>query len=598
MLALLIVLAFTLAGTTASGQASRHKPNILVLLADDMGVDDFGALNPQLATPRLDELAEASVRFEQFYVNAVCAPTRASLLTGRHFLRTGVSHVHGGKDFVHRGETLLPQALKENGYATGMWGKWHSGHSPGYYPWERGFDEAYMADLYKHEQSRGLLNGQAVTHSGWADEVVADYAIDFLQRHRDTAFFAFLSFLSPHTPIRAPESYVAKHLAAGRGLNQAALYGMLEHLDHQIGRVLDALGELGLAENTVVVFLSDNGPQILTGFLSPEERQARYASGWRGHKGDLWENGVKSPLFIRWPGKLDPARRAQLANVTDLYATLVALAGGQYPEGQLPLDGQSLLPYLWNDGLERPAKAVFDYVHRGWIPSDDVPYTLDGLYQEYDPVQKDTLRWEQQILSVRRGDFKFVLNPPGGGAQALFDLRQDPKEQRDVAAAHPLIAEEMRELLAQWFEQVLAEEHAFQRPVFQIGGGGYADYPVLGKAPLRISPGLRNTVTGLKYWPADGGWAEYALYVGKAGRYHLQAEYDLGDCPEPPVLTVIVGEQQKSRQLAVGRQADLGTLYLPEGPQNLRIELSYPEGEAPCERLLEGFRVLRFSKTG
>lgn len=591
-----VLLAFALALPGGAKIPDSLRPNILLLLADDMGVDDLGAINPQLTTPRLDELAGASASFEQFYVNAVCAPTRASLLTGRHFLRTGVSHVHGGKDFVHRGETLLPQALKENGYATGMWGKWHSGHSPGYYPWERGFDEAYMADLYKHEQSKGLLNGRAVAHAEWANEVVADYAIDFLQRQRDTAFFAFLSFLSPHTPIRAPEAYITKHLAAGRSPNQAVLYGMLEHLDHQIGRVLDALAELGLAENTIVIFLSDNGPQILTGFLSPEERQARYASGLRGHKGDLWENGVKSPLFVRWPEQVEPAKRAQLADVTDLYPTLVELAGGQYPAGQLPLDGQSLLPYLWNDGLERPAKTVFDYAHRGWIPSDDVPYTLDGLYREYDPVQKDTLSWANQILSLRRGDFKFVLNPPGGGAQALYDVRQDPKEQRDLVAAHPLIAKDMHRLLAQRFADVQAEAHAFQVPAFQIGGAEHEEYPLFGKAPQRISAGLRNTVTGLKYWPSSGGFAEYELYVAEAGRYHLQVEYDLGDCPEPPLLTASIGEQQTGRQLALGRQADLGTLSLAEGLHRLRIQVQYPGDEAACERLLESFRVLWFRR--
>lgn len=570
------------------------KPNILIILADDMGVDDFGSINPQLATPRLDGLAKESLAFKQFYVNAVCAPTRASLLTGRHFLRTGVSHVHGGKDFVHKNETLLPQALKINGYATGIWGKWHSGHSPGYYPWERGFDEAYMADLYKHEQSRGLLNGRAVTHTGWADEVVADYAIDFMQRHRDTAFFAFLSFLSPHTPIRAPEPYVAKHLAAGRSPNQAALYGMIEHLDHQIGRVLDALEELGLAGNTIVLFLSDNGPQVLTGFLTLKERQERYAGGLRGHKGDLWENGVKSPLFVRWQGQFGPAKRMQPADVTDLYPTLVELAGGQYPVGQLPLDGSSLLPYLRDDSL-RPSKTIFDYVHRGWIPSDDVPYTLDGLYREYDPVQKDTLHWERQVLSVRRGDFKFVLNPPGGGAQALFDIRQDPMEQRDVAAAYPVIAGEMRQMLKQWFTDVRAEEHAFQMPVFQIGGAGYEEYPVFGKAPQRISAGLRNTVTALKYWPAGGGFAEYGLHVAEAGRYRLQAEYESGDCPTPPAMSAFIGEQKLSIQLGDGGQADLGILDLPPGPQRLRIEIQPSVGEAPCTMLLKSLRILRFT---
>lgn len=562
-----------------------------------MGTDDFGSVNLKIATPRLDALAKASLDFEQFYVHAVCAPTRASLLTGRHFLRTGVSHVHGGKDFIHQGETLLPKTLKINGYTTGMWGKWHSGHSPGYYPWERGFDEAYMADLYRHEQSRGLLNGRNVTHTGWADEVVADYAIDFMKRNRDTAFFAFLSFLSPHTPIRASEPYVAKHLNTGQSPNQAALYGMIEHLDHQVGRVLDALEELGLADNTIVLFLSDNGPQILTGFLTPEERQERYAGGLRGHKGDLWENGVKSPLLIRWPGHFGPAKRAQLADVTDLYPTLVELAGGQYPDRQLPLDGLSLVRYLQDDSLERPGKIVFDYAHRGWIPSDDMPYSLDGLYQEYDPVQKDTLRWQNQILSVRLGDFKLILNPPGGGEQALFDIRQDPTEKQDITATSPATARAMRSMLKHWFKGIMAEVHAFQMPVFQIGGADYDEYPVLGKAPQCISPGLRNTVTGLKYWPGGGGFAEYNLDVLKAGHYSLLVEYDLGDCPELPLLTVTVGGQQTGRQLSAGKQVDLGTLFLPKGPQRLRIEVQYPKDDPPCERLLESFRMVRFRIT-
>jgi hypothetical protein len=276
---------------------------------------------------------------------------------------------------------------------------------------------------------------------------------------------------------------------------------------------------------------------------------------------------------------------------------LVELAGGQYPEGQLPLDGHSLLPYLYGDRLERPGKVVFDYAHRGWIPSDDVPYTLDGLYREYDPVQKDTLDWAHQILSVRQGDYKLVLNPPGGGAQALFDLRLDPREQQDLAAAHPLIAAELRQLLERWFAEVLDEAHAFQMPVFQIGSLGYDAYPVLGKAPQRISPGLRNTVTGLKYWPADGGFAEYGLFVAEAGPYRLEAKYDPGDCSGLSVLTAAVGSQQITAQLEEEGQITLGTLPLAAGRQRLRIEVHRIGGEASCERLLGSFKTVLFSKT-
>ena len=163
-----------------SGSVANSKPNIILIQADDLGWDDLAVHGNQFVdTPALDKLAAEGIQFKQFYVNSVCAPTRASLLTGRHFLRTGVSHVHGGKDFVNLNETLLSETLKINGYRTGMWGKWHSGKTNGYFPWQRGFDEAYMAQLYKHENSEGLLNGKTVQHQKWASEVITDYAIDF-----------------------------------------------------------------------------------------------------------------------------------------------------------------------------------------------------------------------------------------------------------------------------------------------------------------------------------------------------------------------------------------------------------------------------------
>ena len=158
-----------------TGCANHQKPNIILIQADDLGFCDLAIHGNTFAeTPALDNLAKNGMQFSNFYVNSVCAPTRASLLTGRHFLRTGVSHVHGGKDFIHLEETLLPEALKENGYVTGMWGKWHSGKTAGYFPWQRGFDEAYMAQLYKHENSRGYLNGELVEHQKWASEVITD----------------------------------------------------------------------------------------------------------------------------------------------------------------------------------------------------------------------------------------------------------------------------------------------------------------------------------------------------------------------------------------------------------------------------------------
>ena len=194
------------------------RPNILLITADDLGYDDLSIhQNPIVTTPNLDKLAQQSVQFSDFSVTPVCSTTRASLLTGRHFYKTGVSGVHGGRDYMSRSETLISQMLKQNGYNTGLWGKWHIGKSEGYYPWDRGFDEAYYAELYRHQNSFGFLNAKKVEHQKWVSEVVSDYAIDFMQKsqQQQQPFFAYVSFLAPHEPWLAPDKFVTPYLEQG-----------------------------------------------------------------------------------------------------------------------------------------------------------------------------------------------------------------------------------------------------------------------------------------------------------------------------------------------------------------------------------------------
>ncbi len=201
-------------------------PNFVIVLFDDLGWDDLGFHgNRIIETPNLDAFAAQSARYSDFYVNPVCAASRASLLTGRFFLKTGVSHVHGGKDFMSADETTIAQVLQQNGYATDMWGKWHNGTGERYDPWQRGFDEAFAARLYKHRNAEGLLNGQPVFTEKWADELIVDYTIDFMERNRHNPFFGFVSLLSPHTPLVAPEAVVQKYLDKGLSKNLAIYDG-------------------------------------------------------------------------------------------------------------------------------------------------------------------------------------------------------------------------------------------------------------------------------------------------------------------------------------------------------------------------------------
>ncbi len=580
-------------------QLEEKPPNIILILADDLGVDDLGIKNSAINTPYLNQLSKEALSFEQFYVNTVCAPSRASLLTGRHFLRTGVSHVHGGKDFIHLDETLLPQTLKLNGYTTGMWGKWHSGHSIGYFPWERGFDEAYMADLYNHANSSGLYNGIRANHEKWSDEVIIDYAIDFVSKNKDAPFFAFIPSLTPHTPIKAPQKIIDNYVTQGYSKNLSALYAMIEFMDSQLGRLFNHLDSLGISDNTIIIFLSDNGPQISTGFLTKEERQERYVSNLKGHKGDIWENGVRSPLFIKWPKKLNPQTVKNISNITDLYPTLIDLAGGNYPKNQLALDGKSLAPLIMGEGCLSKAY-IFDFAHYGWAPSDEIPYTLEGMKNEYAPFPGDTISFGNQILSIRDEQFKFMHNPQSQEEYnfkekgfLLFDLSLDPTEDVDVSNDYPDKIALYKELLKDWFYDIKASPHLFARPIFKIDSSSTQEGKIWTNGAVANSGDLTNSALELKNWKHKS-WATYNVEFLTGGTFYPEFKYQKSLCSCPVKMRITMGDI-----IWEGNLNDAHTcskpLKIDKGSYLLKIETTkYPDCD--CDILLDALRNMTFQK--
>lgn len=493
-----LVMVMITACTGEEASLSGSRPNIVLIMADDLGFSDLGVHgNTLVETPRLDHLASESVQFSQFYVTPVCATTRASLLTGRHFLRTGVSHVHGGKDFLHLDEITMADALKRQGYATGMWGKWHSGKTPGYYPWERGFDEAFMAKLYEHKDNMGLMNGAKVATSGWLSEVITDYAIDFIKRKQDQPFFAYLPFLSCHSPLKAPESYISKYREKGLSENLSTLYGMVDQMDENVGRLLDALDEMQLSENTIVIFLSDNGPAVINNLLSDEDRRIRYVNGLRGHKGNIWENGIKSPLFVRWKGSCKPTMVHRLAGVSDLFPTLLELAGS---------------------GVQDHANNLDEY--RPWKYSGG-----------------DKLLYENQIIGIRNERYKLLLNPgetdgcinPDAGGYVLIDLKNDPAEKENLAAIEPEQLREMEASLELLYEDIYGSEHAFEMPVFKIGSKEAYAYPVLAYAPRTSSAGVKGASGYITNFTMPGDSSSYSIELEEEGSYGLEINYHYTD---------------------------------------------------------------------
>lgn len=512
---------------------NSKKPNIILLMADDLGFDDLGINdNSLIETPNLDQLAMASAQFSNFSVNAVCAPTRASLLTGRHFLRTGVSHVHGGKDYINLNETLISEELKKMGYATGMWGKWHSGNTIGYRPWERGFDEAYMAKLYEHDNANGILNGSPIKHKGWTDSLVVDYALKFIKKTKSKPFFAYIPFLAPHIPLNAPERDRLKYEYKGLSSNFSKLYGMIGQLDRQIGRLMDELNNMQLLENTVVIFMSDNGPQFLDGSLTIEEMAQRNFSNRKGHKGNLWENGVKSPLFFMWKDHIAPNKLQRHTHVVDLFPTIMDLAGASInTDRKFKLDGRSLLPNMLECGEADKERPIFDFASLGWAPSKKNPYSLDGLPNEYKPLAKKDIEWETKTVSVKKGNYKLIQNPKNvdgypelGKKFVLYNLYKDPEERIDISDKNTEEVHEMKTMIVKWQESIVKEPHAFASPIFIIEPDVLSTINATGVA--RHSEEIKNTVLELKGWKTSGNWAEFNIEVKKEGDYELILDYD------------------------------------------------------------------------
>ena len=496
------------------------------MLADDMGYDDMSLRgNTITSTPNLDKLAQDATSFENFYVHSVSAPTRASLLTGRHFLRTGVSGVHAGRDFMNLDEVTIAQAFKQAGYATGMWGKWHSGKSAGYYPWERGFDEAFMASLYHYENNDGLLNGVKHETKGWVDAVIADMAVSFMTRNKEKPFFAYIPFLSPHGKWKAPEEYIQRKMAQGQSRNLAVLTGMIEHLDDQVGKVISAVETEGLLDNTIIIFLCDNGPinSHDKNGLSDEEWALRNPSQYRGNKGQNFENGIHSPLFIYWKGHYEGAANHSLLQVIDIFPTVCDIAGIKIPEAAKRLDGISFKPILEHPKSNITNRTIFI---SQWTPFWEY-HDASGAAQSMalTPERRASIDPTIQMIGLRNKQYKMLYNMWGEDTIALWNIEDDYKETTNLylkgTAQDKALATQYRNQVVDWYKEILENDLSYQMPTFLIGKGANDKDIIFCYAPYDISEGLTNNNHDIKGFDERGEWAHYKIQVLRNGTYSI-----------------------------------------------------------------------------
>jgi len=434
--------------TTKAIPKAAQKPNILLILVDDLGYGDLSAYGAtDLKTPNIDRLVRAGMRFDQFYANCpVCSPTRASLLTGRYPDLVGVpgvirTHINENFGYLSQQAVLLPRMLKKANYHTAIIGKWHLGLESPNTPNERGFDHFHgflgdmMEDYYTHRREGHnymRLNEKEIDPKGHATDLFTQWAIDYIHEREksDQPFFLYLAYNAPHTPIQPPPEWVERVKAREKNIGEkrAKLVALIEHLDDGIGKVMAALKKSGKAENTLVIFTSDNGGLLRVGANN---------GPLNGGKQQMYEGGIRVPMCAVWPGHIKPGTKSnRIALTMDLFPTICDVAGVPVDH---EIDGVSILPNL--SGKNQPE---LDNRYLFWVRREGWHY---GGYAYY---------------AVRHGDWKLLQNSPFEPLK-LYNLKDDPQEKHPIESNKKL------------YDQLFA---ALRNHIIKAGAVPWEKYPV------------------------------------------------------------------------------------------------------------------------
>ncbi len=456
---LLIAITVTLVPQLAGGNQSLRaeslagtRPNIILVMTDDQGMGDLSCLgNPVLETPNLDRFYQLSTRFTEFHVSPTCAPTRSSIFSGRHEFRNGVTHTIKERERMALSTTTFPQLLRKAGYATGIFGKWHLGDEDAYQPYNRGFSKTFIhgaggigqayegscADFPPNRTDKYfdcvILNDDTIVQTeGFCTDVFFTAALGWTKEQLEsgTPFFTYLTLNAPHGPMIAPDKYKKRFLDLGYDEGTAGRYGMIENIDDNFGLLMAKMDEWQAWDNTLVIFMTDNGQAGSRGKLNGKPTKL-FTAGFKTGKGSPYEGGTHVPAFWRWKGVL--AEGVDINALTahiDLYKTFCQLAGAKIPPGIQAIDGRSMLPLLEDAEVVWPDRNLF--VHQGrWAKG------ADPNLSKYKNCAVRTQRW------------RFVNN------KELYDIISDPYEATDVAEDHPQVIAELRQAYDQWWQETL-----------------------------------------------------------------------------------------------------------------------------------------------
>ncbi len=497
--------------------------NVVLILTDDQGWGDLSRSgNSQIHTPHIDKLAADGATMDNFHVQPLCAPTRAEILTGRYFPWTGVRGVTRCAERLDLNETTMADCFKQAGYATGCFGKWHSGMQYPYHPNGRGFDEfyGYCCGHWSHYFDSTIEhNGVEVQAPGYLTDALTSKAIAFIQDHQDTPFFCYVPLNTPHSPFQVPDKWFDKFADAELPLRATfhekenlmetrSALAMCENIDWNVGRIREALQASQLTENTVVVYLSDNGPNTW-----------RYNGQMRGKKGGCEEGGVRSPCSITWPGQLaDQQVIKRVAGAIDLLPTLAELTGIELSTNK-PLDGKSLVPLLKGNDQDWPDRTIF--AQKVW-----------GYNQPFAET------------SVRSDRYRAYEDG------SLFDLTMDIGETHDLAGELPEISNKYNAMLADWRKRL--PDHRFDQalPV------GYRDFPMTYLPVQDAQPGgeirfssVHPNCSWMTHWHRVDDQITWHIKVNSAGRYRATLMYACSAENVGSHLELSYGEESLSCQI-------------------------------------------------
>ena len=560
-----------------------NRPNIILVITDDQGYGDIGAHgNSMIQTPNLDALHAESVRFTNFHVDPTCSPTRSALVTGRYSSRTGVWHTIMGRSIVHRDETTFADVLGDAGYATGFFGKWHLGDSAPYRPIDRGFQEAvyhggggvgqtpdywgndYFDDTYWH-------NGTPKPYEGYCTDVFFDNALHFIEQRADRGegpFFVYLSTNAPHGPFLVDEAYSKPYADKGLPSPMDKFYGMIENIDDNMGRLTAKLDELGIADNTLLIFMTDNGTAAGVTNTHPSQRVGTkdaellkraaqeesdgawqgFNAGMRGRKGSEYDGGHRVPFLVRWPAGAigEPRDIPNLAAHIDVLPTFADIAGvGVLPE--LDWDGTSLLQLV--RGADWSDRTLVVHSQRIRFPE----------------------RWRKS--SVMTEQYRLV------NGNELFDVTQDPGQLEDIADSNPEVVAALRAEYESWWDRI--DDRFHQNVHLDIGSD--AENPARITAHDWLPPDDSTQVPWnqrhVAQAPAVNG--TWNINVARDGTYEFdlyQRDKPAGFAIEASKASIRVGDVEAAAEVPPGASSVRFTLELPAGKTTMQTQLVAADG--------------------